>query len=87
MLILNLTIAAVIDGLQAAQDDNDRLFQSTHIEAFNELWQEYDPKGTGKLNVNDLPFFLVEVIAPWCDLQYLKEPYQPKKAQGYIHNK
>lgn len=38
MLILNLTIAAVIDGLQAAQDDADRLFQSTHIEAFNLLW-------------------------------------------------
>ena len=37
-LILNLTIAAVIDGLAAAQADDDRLFRTADIDRFLEVW-------------------------------------------------
>jgi len=33
-----LTIAAVIDGLQAAQADDNRLFKSSDIDTFLDMW-------------------------------------------------
>ena len=37
-MILNMTVAAVIDGMQTAQDDNDRFFKSSDIDEFIDLW-------------------------------------------------
>ena len=50
-LILNLTIAAVIDGLAEAQADDDRLFRTADIEGFLERWQEYDHYATGSIRI------------------------------------
>ena len=38
MIVLNLTIAAVIDGLSAAQKDNERLFKQDDIDYFVKKW-------------------------------------------------
>jgi len=47
LLLLNLTVAAVIDGLSEAQSDDDRLVKNEDIDYFKETWSFYDPKGTG----------------------------------------
>ena len=65
MLILNLTIAAVIDGLQQAQNDNDRLFKQEDINYFVDRWAVYDPKATKYMSVEDFGFFLTELDPPF----------------------
>lgn len=37
-LILNLTVAAVIDGLNEAQANNDKLIGAEHIEEYLNKW-------------------------------------------------
>lgn len=65
MLILNLAIAAVIDGLQAAQADNDRLFKNDDIDAFMDTWAYYDPKGKGQMSLENILFFIVDLEPPF----------------------
>lgn len=64
-LILNLTIAAVIDGLQAAQADDNRLFKSSDIDTFLDMWQEYDHNGVGTISLRKFYLLLAEVKAPF----------------------
>ena len=51
MLILNLTVAAVIDGLQAAQADDERLIKNDSIDNILDTWSYYDIMGTGKMTI------------------------------------
>jgi hypothetical protein len=74
MLILNLAIAAVIDGLQAAQADNDRLFKNDDIDQFLESWAFYDPKGSGKMPIMNLYYFIVDLKPPFSQNEHLKMP-------------
>lgn len=75
MLILNLAIAAVIDGLQAAQADDERLIKNDSIDSILEAWSYYDPKGTGKMTIEDFYFFLVEIPPPFGQDQHLRQTY------------
>lgn len=43
MLMLNLAIAAVIDGFTAAKDDNSKLFKEESHEELLDVWAKYDP--------------------------------------------
>lgn len=43
MLMLNLAIAAVIDGFCAAKDDNSKLFKDESHEELLDVWAKYDP--------------------------------------------
>ena len=74
MIVLNLTIAAVIGGLSAAQKDNERLFKQDDIDYFVKMWQDYDPYATGKIKLNDLAHFLMELDAPFGKMQHLVVP-------------
>ena len=74
MLILNLAIAAVIDGLQAAQADNDRLFKNDDIDAFMDTWAYYDPKGKGQMSLENILFFIVDLEPPFGQHSHLKIP-------------
>lgn len=65
MLILNLAIAAVIDGLSNAQQDDDRIFKGDHIDNMLDIWSYYDPYGKGKILINDFRFFMCEVAPPF----------------------
>ena len=47
MVVMNLSIAAVIDGLNEARNDFYSCVGSTDILELIELWKEYDPKATG----------------------------------------
>lgn len=66
-LILNLTIAAVIDGMQTAQEDDDRFFKSQDIDDFIDLWQQYDPENTGAIPIDQFFLFLSELQPPFTD--------------------
>ena len=87
MLILNLAIAAVIDGLQAAQADNDRLFKNDDIDLFMETWAYYDPKGRGKISVESILFFIVDLQPPFGQYQHLQIPITDgMDFDGYLVN-
>lgn len=64
MVIINLTVAAVIDGLSSARKDNAAVIKKDEINELIELWAEYDPKATGWIEVTDLWFLLFELPKP-----------------------
>ena len=64
MIIMNLTVAAVINGLQAARKDNSRVIKREDVNILVNIWAEYDPKATGWIEVTDLVFLLFELPTP-----------------------
>ena len=64
MLIMNLTVAAVIAGLEEASNEQSGFVKGTDIEAFIELWKYYDPKATGYITVKEFIFLVYELPEP-----------------------
>ena len=64
MLIMNLTVAAVIAGLEEASNEQSGFVKGTDIEAFIELWKYYDPKATGYITVKEFIFLIYELPEP-----------------------
>lgn len=64
MIIINLTVAAVIDGLSSARKDNTGVIKKDEINELVEIWSEYDPKATGWIDVTSLVFLLFELPQP-----------------------
>jgi hypothetical protein len=65
MLIMNLSVAAVIEGLNAATDQNSGIVTKEDTQAFLDLWQNYDPKALGWISQHELVFLLYELPAPF----------------------
>ena len=64
MLILNLTVAAVIQGLDAACQENLGFVSSDDVDDFIQLWKYYDPDAKGWIGAESLVYLLVELPAP-----------------------
>lgn len=64
MLILNLSVAAVIEGLDKARNENLGLIDADSIVEMIELWRDYDPNATGWITVDNLIFVLCQLQAP-----------------------
>lgn len=64
MIIINLTVAAVIDGLSSARKDNTGIIKRDEVDDLITLWAEYDPKATGYIDVSSLVFLLFELPKP-----------------------
>lgn len=47
MLFMNLSVAAVIEGLNAAKEQNSGIVTKEDAIVFLELWKTYDPKALG----------------------------------------
>lgn len=58
MLILNLSVAAVIEGLDTARSENLGVVEADSIMQLIELWKCFDPNATGWIMVDDLVFIL-----------------------------
>lgn len=43
LLIMNLSVAAVIEGLDTAKKENMGVVRGDEVEALLELWRDYDP--------------------------------------------
>lgn len=64
MLIINLSVAAVIQGLDAACQENLGVVTSDDLAHFIELWKYYDPVAKGWIGAESLVYLLVELNAP-----------------------
>ena len=64
MLIMNLSVAAVIEGLDTARKENMGIVEGDEIEKLIDLWQEYDEKATGWISMENLVFLLYELPPP-----------------------
>ena len=64
MLIMNLSVAAVIEGLDTACKENLGFVEGSQIDDFIELWRDYDPQATGWISINSLIFLLTELPPP-----------------------
>jgi uncharacterized membrane protein len=58
MLIMNLSVAAVIEGLDTARSENLGVVDADSIVELIELWRDFDPNATGWISVEDLIFVL-----------------------------
>ena len=64
MLIINLSVAAVIQGLDTAQKENLGIVSSDDVDHFIELWKYYDPQAKGWIGAENLIYLLVELKWP-----------------------
>ena len=64
MLIMNLTVAAVISGLDEANKESSGFVTGADIEDFIYRWKDYDPNATGYITVSDLIFLVNELPEP-----------------------
>ena len=64
MLIMNLSVAAVIEGLDTARKENSGIVDGEQIDRFMEVWREYDPGASGWIEIEDLIFLLCELSPP-----------------------
>ena len=64
MLIINLSVAAVIQGLETARQENCGLVSSDDVDEFIELWKYYDPHAKGWIGAENLIYLLYELELP-----------------------
>ena len=61
---MNLAVAAVIQGLDAACQENLGIVSSDDVNHFIELWKYYDPQAKGWIGAESLVYLLIELEAP-----------------------
>jgi hypothetical protein len=64
MVVMNLSVAAVIDGLAEARKDSSSCVKKDHLAKLIDLWKEYDPKAKGHISIDDLVCLLYELPQP-----------------------
>lgn len=64
MLVMNLSVAAVIEGLDTAKKENMGIVEGDEITLLTQLWSDYDPYATGWITMTDLIFLLYELPPP-----------------------
>jgi hypothetical protein len=64
ILIMNLSVAAVIEGLETAKKENMGIVQGEDIDELLNLWCDYDPGATGYISTKSLVFLLYELPPP-----------------------
>ena len=79
-LILNLSVAAVIEGLENAKQENMGKVTGDDVDILIELWMEYDPKATGWISVLDFVCLIIELPPPFGDEELTKEWQKKTKA-------
>ena len=81
MLIINLSVAALIQGLDAACQENLGVVTSDDLTHFIELWKYYDPAAKGWIGAESLVYLLIELNAP---LGRKKEEIPPGESEDYL---
>ena len=61
---MNLSIAAIINGLRTAKRDEDFIITGSQIDELVDLWSEYDSKATGWITVENLAMLIYELPSP-----------------------
>jgi hypothetical protein len=84
MLIMNLSVAAVIEGLNSATSQNEGIITKDDSEVFLDLWMQYDQMAKGWISQSDLVFFLYELPSPFTIMDFEKNTYFEK---SYLENR
>ena len=63
-IVLNLTIAAVIDGLSSANKDEGALISIENVDWFIDTWSDYDPNASGWISIDSYIFLIFELPKP-----------------------
>ena len=58
---MNLSVAAVIEGLETSKKENMGVVQGDQIEELIDYWEDYDLQATGWITAKDLVFLLYEL--------------------------
>jgi len=89
-LIMNLSVAAVIEGLENAKQQNSGTVAGDDVQYLLDAWQEYDPKATGWIDVLDFICLIIELPPPFGNPELTKTcKFTPKKferAKRLIYN-
>lgn len=64
-LIMNLSVAAVIEGLENAKQLNSGLITKDDLQSLIDKWQDYDTKATGWISAIDFMELYIELPAPF----------------------
>jgi hypothetical protein len=64
-LIINLAVAAVIEGLEQSETQNSGVFSGDDVQTLVEGWEEYDPKATGWIDIKDFVKLIVTLPPPF----------------------
>lgn len=64
MVIMNLSVAAVIEGLAEASKENMGIVSGDQIDFLIDRWKDYDTNASGLISYQDLLFLLYEVPPP-----------------------
>ena len=86
-LIMNLSVAAVIEGLENAYKLNNGFVKKVDIEILMESWKNYDPQATGWISCLDLMQILIELPPPFGARELMKKCYYPGKSFNRARNR
>jgi len=64
LVFLKIFIAIILDGYNAMQIQDTRLFNTDMNDRFREVWAEFDPDGTTFIKMNQLKDFLFSLGEP-----------------------
>lgn len=62
-VMLNLTIAVILEGFSLSHEDDEPLFEPELLEEFQTKWADIDPKATGFVKVDKM-LLLVNLLKP-----------------------
>ena len=71
-LIMNLSVAAVIEGLENAKQSNDGIITGDDVQSLLEAWMEYDPKASGWISIIDFVCLIIELPPPFGNPELTK---------------
>jgi len=71
-LIMNLSVAAVIEGLENAKQQNTGIIEGDDVQTLVEAWKEYDPKANGWITVLDFICLIIELPPPFGNPELTK---------------
>lgn len=72
-LIMNLSVASVIEGLENAKQQNDGTITGDDVQSLLDGWQEYDPSASGFITVKNFICLLIELPPPFGNEDLSKE--------------
>jgi hypothetical protein len=85
MVIMNLSVAAVIEGLAEASKENMGIVSGDQIDFLIEKWKDYDYNASGLISYQDFLFLLYEVPPPLGLGKFTTYDSDQKEDGGYGH--
>ena len=78
MIFLNLFIAIILESFENVNTQEDLKIQDSDLELFQKVWMDFDPKGTGFIEIKDFDQFILSMIANSSKLVLVHEKLHSK---------